>query len=65
MNVTDRQTDGPATANSEREREFTFAKNLGINTCTVNCESHSNDRKKSKYRVNNHQVNTLLLKGLK
>jgi len=26
--TTDRQTDGRATAYSEREREFTFAKNL-------------------------------------
>jgi len=39
MNVTDRQTDrrqtdGRAIANSEREREFTFAKNLTVGKVT-------------------------------
>jgi len=36
MNVTDdrQTTDGRATANSEREREFTFAKNKCISNAT-------------------------------
>jgi len=42
MNVTDdRQTDGWATAYSEREREFTFAKNhQGRITVTVHNSTH-------------------------
>jgi len=53
MNVTDgRQTDGRATANSERELVFTFAKNTGekhevevveVLSATCNGRTHSDD----------------------
>jgi len=35
----DRQTDGRATANSEREREFTFAKNVPVSVMDARYEA--------------------------
>jgi len=57
--TTDRQTtDGRAIAYSEREREFTFAKNSHINSCTFNFSRQQPDWADF---INNIVIHTMFL----